>query len=181
MRAVKWMRTGALMVAAALLSGCYGVEDTTDLRQFVQAADAKPVGRIPPLPEFAPYESFLYRATSLRGPFEPLVKVEAVEENGPQSDLKPNFDRPKEPLESFKLESLRMVGSIKMLADQDLSALILDGDGLVHRVETGHYIGRNFGEIIQISETQMDLMEIVPDGRGGWMRRPRSLVLVEKE
>ncbi|MFT6914027.1 MAG: type IV pilus assembly protein PilP [Motiliproteus sp.] len=166
-----------------LLQGCSQINDSSDLRQFVEETQARPSGRIDPLPEFKAYESFLYRATSLRGPFEQLIQVELSTEEGgtgPKDDLKPDIERLKEPLEAFKLEDLRMVGTIHMLEHGELNALIRDAKGDIHRLGRGDYIGRNFGEIITVNETQLDLLEIVPDGMDGWMKRPRNLVLVQQ-
>lgn len=172
-----------LIAAVALLQGCSQINNTNDLQQYVRETQARPAGRIDPLPEFKPYESFLYRATSLRGPFQPLVRVEISEDEetlGPRNDLKPDFERPKEPLEAFKLENLRMVGTIHMLDQGNLTALIKDNNGEIHRITSGNYIGRNYGEIIAVNEAQLDIVEIVPNGRDGWMKRPRNLVLVEQ-
>jgi type IV pilus assembly protein PilP len=167
--------------AALFLTGCIQVEGLDDLRKYVQETRSAPSGKIEPLPEFKPYESFLYRATSLRGPFQPLIRVEVTDEQEEivKNDLKPDFDRPKEPLEAFKIELLSMVGTIHMIEGGDLTALIKDGNGEIHRVQKGNFIGRNFGEIAQVNETQLDIVEIVPNGRDGWMKRPRNLVLVE--
>ncbi len=173
----------AIILVMTLLQGCSQINDTSDLQQFVQETQARPSGRIDPLPEFKAYESFLYRATSLRGPFEQLVRVELSKEEealGPKDDFKPDFDRPKEPLEAFKLENLRMVGTIHMLEQGELTALISDANGEIHRIKRGNHAGRNYGEIITVNETQLDLMEIVPNGRDGWMKRPRNIVLVEQ-
>lgn len=176
------LRTAGVIAVTLALQACIKVDGLDDLRQFVTETNAKPAGKIEPLPEFKPYESFLYRATSLRGPFQPLIRIEATEEEQQlvKNDLKPDFDRPKEPLEAFKLEQLTMVGTIHMLAGGDLSALIRDANGEIHRVTQGNYIGRNYGEIAQVNETQLDIVEIVPNGRDGWMKRPRNLVLVEQ-
>lgn len=172
---------GAVLSVVGMLSACVQVEDTRDLQQYVRETQATPSGKIEPLPEFKPYEGFLYRATSLRGPFQPIIKVDPVEEeNGlVKNDLKPDFDRPKEPLEAFKLEDLRMVGTITPLNDASLTALVRDGNGEIHRVQEGSHLGRNYGEIVTVNETQLDIVEIVPNGSDGWMKRPRNLVLVE--
>lgn len=178
---VAMVRMVTVLFAALLLQACIQVEGLEDLRQYVRETQAAPAGRIEPLPEFKAYESFLYRATSLRGPFQPLVRVEAAEEESEfvRNDLKPDFDRPKEPLEAFKLEMLSMVGTIHMLEGGQLTALIKDDNGEIHRVKQGNFVGRNFGEIALVNETQLDIVEIVPNGRDGWMKRPRNLVLVE--
>ncbi len=181
-KAMSWPKITLLALVLAL-QGCMQVDDLNDLRQYVLQTQASPVGSIEPLPEFKSYESFLYRATSLRGPFQPLVRVELSEEEEEvaKNDLKPDFERPKEPLEAFKLEQLTMVGTIHMLVEGELTALIRDGAGEIHRVQIGNFVGRNYGEIAQVNETQLDIIEIVPNGRDGWMKRPRNLVLVEND
>ncbi|OMH28135.1 hypothetical protein BGP75_22040 [Motiliproteus sp. MSK22-1] len=175
------LRLFSLILVSLILQACIQVEGLDDLRQYVKETQETPVGSIEPLPEFKPYESFLYRATSLRGPFQPLIRVEPSEEEEiVKNDLKPDFERPKEPLEAFKILALRMVGTIHMLGEGELMALVEDGNGEIHRVHKGNYLGRNYGEITQVNETQLDIVEIVPNGRDGWMKRPRNLVLVEK-
>jgi len=176
------LRAALIGLAALSLQACIQVEGLEDLRQYVRETQATPVGAIKPLPEFKAYESFLYRATSLRGPFQPLIRVELSEEEEEvvRNDLKPDFDRPKEPLEAFKLQALSMVGTIHMLEGGELTALIRDGNGEIHRIHSGNFLGRNYGEITLVNETQLDIVEIVPNGRDGWMKRPRNLVLVEK-
>ncbi len=173
----------AAITTMALLQGCGQINDSADLQQYVNEIQARPAGRINPLPEFKAYETFLYRATSLRGPFQPLVRIELSDQEdslGPKNNLKPDFDRPKEPLEAFELEKLRMVGTIHMIKQGELTALILDGNGEIHRLKQGNFVGRNYGEISKVNETQLDILEIVPNGRDGWMKRPRNLVLAEQ-
>lgn len=183
LNSMKGLRThGVLAALAFVVAGCSQVQDLQDLRQYVQETQAKPSGTVDPLPEFKSYETYLYRATSLRGPFEPLVRIElSPEEVLVKNDLKPDFERPKEPLEAFKFETLLMVGTIHMTATGELTGLVRDGAGEIHRVRVGNHIGRNYGAITQVSETQVDVVEIVPDGRGGWTKRPRNLVLLEKD
>ncbi len=173
---------GGWLALALVVGGCSQVHDLQDLREYVQETRTKPSGTVDPLPEFKSYETYLYRATSLRGPFEPLVRIElSPEEVLVKNDLKPDFERPKEPLEAFKFETLVMVGTIHMTATGELTGLVRDGNGEIHRVRIGNHIGRNYGAITQVSETQVDVVEIVPDGRGGWTKRPRNLVLLEKD
>jgi type IV pilus assembly protein PilP len=49
----------------------------------------------------------------------------------------------------------------------------------VHRLKVGDYLGRNDGRIVAISATQVDVVEIVPDGQGAWLERPRTITLKE--
>lgn len=70
-----------------------------------------------------------------------------------------------------------MVGTLRN--DRQLFALV-NGAGGVHRVKVGDYLGRNHGKILVIDDSKIDVMEIVPDGEGGWLERPRSLSLKER-
>ena len=57
---------------------------------------------------------------------------------------------------------------------------LVRGAGGVHRVKVGDYLGRNHGRIVSVDEAKIDVVEIVPDGEGGWLERPRSLTLKER-
>ena len=89
----------------------------------------------------------------------------------------PNLSRQLQPLESYAIESLNMKGSMRNQSGQIL-ALIQTPDGEIERVQRGNYMGMNQGRIIEITPTRIDLLEIVPDGRDGYIERPRSLVLI---
>ena len=89
----------------------------------------------------------------------------------------PNFSRQAQPLESYPIESLMLKGSMKGNAGQTVG-LIQTPDGEIERVQRGNYMGMNQGRIIDITPTRIDLLEIVPDGRDGYIERPRSLVLI---
>tara|TARA_B110000503_G_scaffold8911_1_gene12145 strand:- start:37237 stop:37449 length:213 start_codon:yes stop_codon:yes gene_type:complete len=58
-------------------------------------------------------------------------------------------------------------------------ALISDEDGRVHRVKTGNYIGKNFGVITAVNDFDIEIMETVPDGKSGWINRPRTMAMDE--
>jgi type IV pilus assembly protein PilP len=106
------------------------------------------------------------------------VQLTMLDES-PESTVEPDLDRPKEVLENFGLTELQMVGTLTSTGG-NLFALIEDADGGIHRVRTGNYMGSNYGRIIGISETRVELLEIVPNGQGGWVERPRSLSLEEQ-
>ncbi len=89
----------------------------------------------------------------------------------------PNLSRQLQPLESYAIESLNMKGSMRGQNGQIL-ALIQTPDGEIERVQRGSYLGMNHGRVINITATQIDLVEIIPDGREGYVERPRSLVLI---
>lgn len=167
----------ALVAGFSLLAGCGGSGDFSDLRTFIDEVRAKPKGAIEPLPTFQPYESFIYRAASLRSPFQPPVKIDVVTRQKGAPEIKPDESRVKQFLEGFNIETFEMVGTLRN--DRELYALV-NGAGGVHRVKVGDYLGRNHGKILVIDDSKIDVMEIVPDGEGGWLERPRSLSLKER-
>lgn len=169
-----------ILVLPFLLFSCVKQDPLTDLKAFVQEQDARPKGKIPPPPEFAAPEFVSYTASSLRSPFEVPRPVELVaeERSAPKSNVQPDFGRVREYLETFRIENLYMVGTLYGLDDEEvLWALVKDGQGEVHKVRVGNYLGRNFGRIVEISETQIDLIEIVPSGKENWVERPRVILL----
>ncbi len=163
------------------LTACSQSGGFSDLDQFMSETRSKPRGHVEPLPEFQAYEAFTYSAADRRSPFDPPIDVQlTMVEQQPVSDVEPDLDRPPEVLESFNLSNLAMVGTLTG-SDGGQYALIRDPSGGVHRVRTGNYMGQNYGRIVGINDTRIELIEIVPNGRGGWVERPRSLSLDENE
>jgi type IV pilus assembly protein PilP len=125
-----------------------------------------------------PYQSFEYAAAELKDPFVPTVidmqepEPEPIADNG----IRPDSNRRREALENFELAELQFVGTLEQ---ENIWALVRAPDGVIHRVQTGNYMGRNHGKITTISEAQMKLKEIVPNGRGGFIDRDTSVSAVE--
>lgn len=160
------------------LQGCSSELQHQDLQEFLADAKAQPVGQIEPLPTFNPYETFKYSAVAYRSPFEkPLAAV--AEDLGGKSTVKPDESRKKEYLESLNFSSFSLVGAISR--DGSEWSLIDDGQGAVHRVTVGNYLGKNHGKIVSITESKVDVIEIVPDGKSGWVERPRTLAIREND
>ncbi|MED5607628.1 MULTISPECIES: type 4a pilus biogenesis lipoprotein PilP [Pseudomonas] len=168
------MLCGLLLLS---LNGCGAGGDFADLQAYMDEVRARPKGAIEPLPKFQPYEAFTYNASSLRSPFQPPVKIDlAIKQKGSKV-VKPDETRVKQFLEGFNIETFEMVGT---LSNQEGTFALVRGAGGVHRVKVGDYLGRNDGKIVSISEGKIDVVEIVPDGEGGWLERPRSLTLKER-
>ena len=161
----------AAAVAVLSLSGCSDGMD--QLRGQVAEIKARPGEAIEPLPEIKPYEAFAYNASNLRSPFVPTAPAR----NDLAAGLRPDVKRPREFLEQFPLDTMRMVGTLQL---QGRSYGLVQGkDGLVHRVLPGNYVGQNDGRIVGISPTKISVIEIVPDGLGGYIERPAALALTE--
>jgi type IV pilus assembly protein PilP len=169
------MTRATLIFAAALavlsLSGCSDGMD--QLRQQVAEIKARPGEAIEPLPEIKPYEAFAYNASSLRSPFVPTAPAR----NDLAAGVRPDVKRPREFLEQFPLDTLRMVGTLQLQGHN--YGLLQGKDGLVHRVLPGNFVGQNDGRIVGISSTKVSIIEIVPDGLGGYIERPAGLALTE--
>jgi len=171
------VRLISLSLSFAVLAGCGGGGNFADLQAYMDEVRAKPKGSIEPLPAFQPYEAFTYSASALRSPFQPPVKIDLARQQKGTKDIRPDDTRIKQFLEGFNIENFTMVGSLSN--DGGMYALV-QGAGGVHRVRVGDYLGRNHGRVVSINEAAVDVLEIVPDGDGGWLERPRSLTLKER-
>lgn len=169
-----YARCIGVVISALALSGCLGQGDFSDLRQYMDEVRARPKGTIEPLPKFQPYEPFTYSAASLRSPFQPPVKVDLASQQKGSKDVKPDETRVKQFLEGFNIEVFEMVGTLQN--ETGVFGLVR-GAGGVHRVKVGDFLGRNHGRIVTVDEAKIDVIEIVPDGEGGWLERPRSISL----
>ena len=158
-----------------LLAACAPDNDMAQLQQDIINISLRPGGEIEPMPEFRPYEAFTYSAASMRSPFDIPLAVRARDTSEAGTMVAPDENRPREPLEEIALGSLVMVGM--MYRDNEYVGLVRDELGVVHRVTAGDYMGRNHGRVLSVSPGQIDLVEIVPSGDGGWVERPRTLAL----
>jgi len=166
----------SILLITILLAGCGG-EEFQDLRDFVKNAGADMRGKVEPPPDIKPYEPFTYENdTALPDPFKPRKPDARGANRGGQNQ--PNLDRPKEELEDFPLESLKMVG---YLSQRNVGhAVIRSGEGRVYRVKAGNYIGQNFGQITSVTEAEVKIKEMVQDSAGDWTERESILQLVEQ-
>jgi type IV pilus assembly protein PilP len=165
-------------LAVAAMVGCAYNKNTDDLNAFISDVKSQPQGNIEPLPPVRTFDPFIYGATALRSPFDEPVVVAKIEGTR-NPDVKPDPLRVKDFLESFEIDTLSMVGTLEQ--NGALWALVKDPDGGIHRVTMNNYLGKNHGKIVGATTAQVDLVEIVGDGLGGWVQRPRTIKLSEKE
>lgn len=167
----------AILLVAVALAGCSS-NNNQDIIAFMEQVRAESANRIriEPLPAYPPYVAVVYQSAGQRSPFAPPRQVVASEISGTLTDA-PDLSRPKEFLERFNLAELSMVGSIEHNGVR--WGLIRDGEGSVHRVREGNYLGRNYGQVTRINESNLDLVETVVNGQGGWIERPRSMGIGE--
>jgi type IV pilus assembly protein PilP len=157
-----------LAAVATLLSACGG--GNAAMQERVAEIKKRPGGRIEPLPEIKPYETYNYDPAGIRSPFEP-----GDSGAGAAGGIRPDSSRTREFLEQYSLDTLRMVGTLRQ--GGRVFGLVQTKDGLVHRVATGNYLGQADGRIMAITEAKISLTEIVPDGLGGFIERQANIGL----
>ena len=171
------MRKLAVITAVLLLAACGG-DEHQDLKEELKVLTKDLRGRIEPLPVVKPYEPVPYRAFDLPDPFGPakieLAIAAAAKSKGGANA--PDTTRPKEPLEAYPLESLKMVG---VLQQRKASFALIKADVGLYRVKVGNYMGQNFGLITSITESQVQLRELIQDPAGDWAERQSTLQLQE--
>lgn len=166
----------ALAVAlVAALAGCgrsvtSTPGDAPNLEEWVAGVKARPAPPLDPLPVMQQFEQFEYSAQTLRDPFST-----AFAPGSSASGPRPISDRRKQALESFPLDSLDMVGTIGKGKAQ--VALVMGPDKVTHRILPGNYMGQSDGRVTGVFEDRIELVELVPDGAGGWLERPATVSL----
>ena len=167
-----------VLLSTLTLIGCS--EGTSDLEAWTTEVKSRPQKGVDPLPEVIPYKTFAYDKTSKRDPFDASIfrpKIGHVAAKKKVSSISPDENRVPEYLESFPLDTLRMVGT--MTQENQTWALIKTPDNTIQRVLTGNYLGQNNGKIVSVSDDEVELTEIIPDDFGGWRERSTSIALSE--
>jgi type IV pilus assembly protein PilP len=161
----------AILVVMVSLSACGG--DMDELEAYIDATKKDDGEEPKEVPQPKPYEVFNYVADKqgIRSPFRPDTPQSAGGGSGPR----PDDDRSREYLESFPLDTLGMVGTLRI--NETMYGLVQTSDGLIHRVIPGNYIGQNDGRITEISESEIGLVEIISDGIGGYIERDAAVGL----
>jgi len=176
-------RMATISAFSLLITAC-GSGAHQDLSRFVadtKAAAAK-TSKIDDLPDIQPYETYLFDQNIARNPFAAAVgDNEEVDRGDNVGGVQPPRDRRKEPLEAYPLDGLRMVGTLeqedKLWA---IVAVINNDEAGIHRVSLDNYMGQNYGRIVSITEEKIDLIEIIPNGLGGWIEQDSSIALSEE-
>jgi type IV pilus assembly protein PilP len=176
---IRTARAGLLALAlAAVLAGCgrsvtSTPGDAPNLESWVAEVRARPAPPLDPLPVMQQFETFEYNAQSLRDPFS-----NAFTDEGGTSGPRPDSSRRKQVLEQFPLDSLDMVGTLGK--GSGLIALVMAPDKVTYRVRPGAYMGQSDGRVTAVFEDRIELVELVPDGAGGWLERPATIALEDQ-
>ena len=157
----------ALLLVTLSLVACGGSRG--DLEKWVAEVKAKPAPPLEPLPTMQQFETFEYTAQNMRDPFDQTFTGEGA--GGPR----PDPGRRKQTLEQFPLDSLDLVGTLGTA--RSLVALVMAPDKVTYRVRPGAYMGQSDGRVTAVYEDRIELVELVPDGAGGWLERPAQVAL----
>lgn len=166
--------------AMLLLAGC-GDSDVQEVRTWMKQIDAQTQVRVPPLAEPKVFVPFAYARKDDIDPFNPnklLAELAKQAATGGGNGIKPDMERRKELLESYPLDTIKMVGTIEK---KGVMHAVLQVDRAVHQVVVGQHLGENYGRITSISENAVTLKEIVQDATGDWVERQSRLELQESK
>ena len=176
---VRTLKLMAPAVAMFVLGGCGdgGVQEVKEWMDEVRKQTPVAVQRLSEPKKFTP---FTYGGKEDLDPYNPtkLSVALARQQANTGSGIKPDLDRRKEPLESYPLDSIKMVGTLEK---PGLSFALLQVDKTVFQAKVGNYIGQNFGMITKITESEVELKEIVRDASGEWTERKAKLELQENK
>ena len=171
---VKWIFT---LMPVLLLSGCG--RNIDDLQAYIGEVQANAQVSIEPIPKVKEYKSFEYSVANTRSPFvQPTPELIEDSASLAMDCLQPDFSRPKEQLERFPLDTIRMRGT---LGEKDkYFALTSVADGELYRVTVGNYIGLFHGKIVKIMPDKIMIKEMFPDGTGCWETREAEISIFGK-
>lgn len=165
-----------LGLMSTLLVGCSDVPEH-DLRTWMSQTRQQSHPLSVELPPRRAIEEFHYQASGRLDPFD-VTKISAslsTELNA--IGLQPDTRRAREPLESFPLDSLRLVGHMRR---QGQAVALVEADKVIHQVHLGSHLGPDMGKVIAIGESAIDIEEMVQDAGTTWVKRRARLVLQEK-
>lgn len=176
----EYMRSLLMVLPVFSLVGCFpSGEDELRLWMADQRASTRP--NVTPLTEPKKFIPEPYSSGGSLEPFNQVKLTQALRRESTQvasnaALIAPEMTRRKEPLEAFPLDAMAMVGSINKTGTP---TALLKVDNLIYQVKIGGYLGQNYGKIVGITETSIQLREIAQDATGDWIERPVSLDLQE--
>lgn len=178
MRSVKKIACYGLV--AMLLTAC-GSDMDSDLHHWAQERKSKASPYVPELKAPSVFTPQAYVFTEEDDPFNKLnlTRVLSRDVTQPKTNdtlLLSEKNRQKEELESYPLESMTMVGSLRKNGQ---SRALVRVNQQIYTVKPGDYLGHNYGQIVQIEEHSIKLREVIQDAYGDWVQKITKLDLQE--
>jgi type IV pilus assembly protein PilP len=172
------IRLLVICAGLSLLVGCDSPKDDLDQWMKEATASAQPIKNTVEAPKKV--EPFTYDNKTQVDPFSTAKLAVAIDRaakaKAGTGTLAPDTKRAREVLESFPLESIKMVGHI---ANSKVSTALLQVDTLVYQAKVGSFAGQNFGKIVKINDAEVFIKELVQDATGDWVERETSLRIRE--
>lgn len=169
----------ACLLAVLVLMGC-SASDQAGIQDWITQQRAHVRPGVSPIAEPKTFVPQAYPGSAASDPFNSQKLTQALRRDAVEvassALVKPELARPKQALEAVPLDTMVMVGS---LVSRGQPVALIRIDRLVHPVRPGAYLGQNYGKVIQVTDTQVLLREIVQDASGEWMERATSLQLQE--
>ena len=165
-----------LPLLALLLSACEEQRDG-DLRAWMAEVRLRHHAKPSSVSPAAAIPEFRYQPGSRIDPFD-MAKLAVADARPSGESLQPDLRRAREPLESFPLDSLRLIGSLRRGSE---AVALIEADKLVYSLRVGGHLGQDFGKVIAIGDKTVDIEELVPESGGRWTQRRTQLVLQEKK
>lgn len=175
------LRLLPLLLSAGLLAAC-GSGDHEEVQQWIKEQRASIRPKVTPIPEPKKFTPQAYTEEKAVDPFSNQKLTQALRKESAQLQastalLQPELNRRKEPLESYPLDTMAMVGT---LVKQGQPVALVKVENLLYQVRLGNYLGQNYGKIVKVGESELVLREIVQDAAGEWVERTATLQLQER-
>ena len=173
-------RLGGLLVVLGLV-GC-GAATQDELTQWISQQKSQTLPRVPPIAEPKQFQPQAYLPASAVDPFSNQQLTQALKRDSATvragtAFLAPELARRKEALEAVPVDAMALVGTM-VRAGQPVA--LIKVDRMLYQVRPGNHLGKNYGRVVRITETELTLREVVQDAMGDWVERSASLQLQEK-
>ncbi len=170
-----------VVLAALTLAGC-GLSTEDELRQWMADQKNQTRPKVLPISEPKQFKPENYTQVTSIEPFSNQKLTQALRRESSQATangalVAPELARRKEALEAFPLDAMSLVGS---MAKAGQPVALVKVDNLLYQVRPGDYLGQHYGRVTKISETEVNLREIVQDAAGEWIERTATLQLQER-
>lgn len=173
------MRVLCAFGVLALLAGC-GDGDVQEVRDWMKKVQRETVPAVKPLPEPKEFVPYAYNPGEAADPFseDKLLGQMAQVAASSTNPLQPDDRRPREVLEHYPLDTMRLVGTLQK---GGVSYALVQIDASIFRVKAGQRIGQNHGLVTRIGASAIDIREIVQDATGDWVERKATIELAESK
>lgn len=170
-------RVGVPLLAALLLAGCAD-RGVNEVRTWMKKVEKETVPKVKPLSEPKNFVPYAYDSREAVDPFDPNKLLGELARAAKNNANQPDLNRPKELLENYPLDTMQMVGSMRK---DGVDYALLQIDRTLYRVRSGQRLGQNYGRIVRVNDSAIEIRESVQDATGDWVERIAHIELQNKE